>query len=209
MVIIDGGSNDGSTTPQQLTELHVHTLLLKEHSAGQGEQMRVGFYHALAQGYQYIISMDGNDKDNPESLPLFIAKLQEGYDFVQGSRFLEKGNSVNTPWHHSLAIKLLHAPLLSLETKFHWTDTTQNYRGYSRRLLCDPRAQILRDIFCGYELTPYIPHIVAKIGLKMTEISTQRVYPPSGLVPTKIHGFAGNLNVLKVLCKAVAGHYDP
>ena len=53
----------------------------------QGAQLRMGMYFALDRNYKGILTIDGNNKDSIEDVPEFIAKLQEGYDLVQGSRF--------------------------------------------------------------------------------------------------------------------------
>lgn len=57
----------------------------------------MGLYWALERGYEGVVTIDGNDKDSIEDVPRFLEKLKEGYDLVQGSRFLKGGRAVNTP----------------------------------------------------------------------------------------------------------------
>ena len=38
-----------------------------------------------------IITIDGNNKDDPEAIPHFIESLNKGIDFVQASRFIKGG----------------------------------------------------------------------------------------------------------------------
>src|SRR5260364_264564 len=52
---------------------------------------------ALDQGYQGIVTIDGNDKDDPQAIPRFIGALKDGVDFVQASRFIPEGIAENTP----------------------------------------------------------------------------------------------------------------
>ena len=89
IVICDGGSTDGCTEERRLQKLGVNTLLVKQDAGRQGAQLRMGIWWALERGYRGIITIDGNNKDSIEDVPRFIEKLEEGYDFVQGSRFIE------------------------------------------------------------------------------------------------------------------------
>ena len=95
----------------------------------------MGIYWALKRGYKGIITIDGNYKDSIEDVPRFIQKLEEGYDFVQGSRFVKGGRAVNTPFSRLLAVRLLHAPVISVTAGQKFTDTTNAYRAYSARYL--------------------------------------------------------------------------
>ena len=95
IILCDGGSTDGSTDPEALSAMGVAALLVKRGPGKQGAQLRTGIYHALEAGYEGILTVDGNNKDSIESVPLFIEKLREGYDFIQGSRFIEGGVAVN------------------------------------------------------------------------------------------------------------------
>ena len=126
---------------------------------------------------------------------------------MQASRFIAGGLAVNTPKSRDYAIRFIHAPILSLSSGFHWTDTTQGFRAYSRRLLLDPRVNIFRNVFSGYEMLAYLSHIAPKLGFKCIEIPSKRIYPP-GEVPSKISSFKGNLEVLTVLFKAAFGMYN-
>jgi dolichol-phosphate mannosyltransferase len=209
VVVADGGSSDGSTAREVLEPLGVNTLLVKTGSGKLGAQMRMAFAWALDRGYKGVICMDGNDKDGPDGIPRFVEKLSEGYDHVQGSRFLPGGISENLPLSRWLGLKILHAPLISWASRFRYTDTTNGFRGYSRRLLEDPRLGVFRDLFAGYELHYYLAIKAARLGFRVTEVPVARRYPAHGPVPTKISPVRGNLRVLKCLFAACLGRYDP
>lgn len=98
--------------------------------------------------------------------------------------------------------------MLSLASGFRWTDTTQGYRGYSRRMLLDPQVSIFRDVFVKYELLAYLSYRAPKLGYRCKELPTTRRYPKDE-VPTKISGFKGNLEVLRTLFEACRGAYNP
>ena len=199
IVICDGGSTDGCTEHERLQQLGVNTLLVKQDSGKQGAQLRMGFSWALDRGYKGFITIDGNDKDSIEDVPAFIAKLEEGYDLVQGSRFVKGGHAENTPMARWLAVRFIHAPIISL-TAGHWyTDTTNAYRAYSRRYLEHPDVQPLRDVFAGYELLAYLSVRANQLGLKGCEIPVSRIYPKGENVPTKISKWSGNADLFKIL----------
>lgn len=209
IVICDGGSTDGSMEEKKLRELEVNTLLIKQDSGKQGAQLRMGIWWALQRGYQGVITVDGNNKDSIEDVPDFIKKLQEGYDFIQGSRFVKGGKAVNTPWIRHISVKLIHAPIISLTAKHRFTDTTNAYRAYSARYLRDNRVQPLRDVFMTYELLAYLSVRASQIGMRVCEIPVTRAYPKKGKTPTKISFLKGNSELMKILLKNAKGDYNP
>ena len=169
----------------------------------------MGIYFALGRGYKGVLTIDGNNKDSIEDVPRFIEKLREGYDLVQGSRFIRGGRAVNTPPIRYAAVRLIHAPLTSLAARQWFTDTTNAYRAYSREYLTHPDVRPLRDVFTGYELLAYLSIRATRLGLKACEVPVTRAYPATGKTPTKITGFKGNSDLLKILLAAMAGKYDP
>nr|WP_145550994.1 glycosyltransferase family 2 protein [Variovorax boronicumulans] len=208
IVIVDGGSTDSSLELPALEAQGVRGLLLKRGPGKLSAQLRCAYAFALDQGYEGIVTIDGNDKDDPEAIPRFIDALRDGVDFVQASRFIAGGIAENTPPLRDLAIRLIHAPALSLSSGFRWTDTTQGFRAYSRRLLLSPGLALFREVFLEYELLAYLSHRSPRLGFKCVELATTRRYPP-GEVPTKISAFRGNIKVLKTLVLACTGSYNP
>lgn len=207
IIIVDGGSTDGSLEVESLQQNGVRGLLVKTGPGKLSAQLRCAYAFALDQGYEGIISIDGNDKDDPEAIPRFIEALKQGVDFVQASRFISGGVAENTPRSRDFAIRFIHAPMLSLFSGFRWTDTTQGFRAYSRKMLLDPNIAPFRDVFMTYELLAYLSYRVPKLGFRCLELPTIRRYP-KGEVPTKISTFNGNLSVLRVLVNACFGIYN-
>jgi glycosyltransferase involved in cell wall biosynthesis len=208
IIIVDGGSTDGSLAHDMLMVTGVRGLLVKTSPGKLSAQLRCAYAFALDQGYEGIITIDGNDKDDPQAIPQFIEALKQGVDFVQASRFLAGGVAENTPKSRDIAIRFIHAPMLSLASGFNWTDTTQGFRAYSRTMLLDPLVAPFRDVFMTYELLAYLSYRAPRLGYRCVELPTVRRYP-QGDVPTKISGLKGNLAVLMVLVRACFGGYDP
>ncbi|MBB5336812.1 glycosyltransferase family 2 protein [Pectinatus brassicae] len=209
IIICDGGSTDNSLSEKYLKKYNVNTLLKKNDVGKQAAQLRMGMWWALERGYEGIITIDGNDKDNIEAVPLFINKLEDGYDFVQGSRFIAGGRAENTPLSRYIAVRLLHAPIISLTAGQWFTDTTNAYRAHSQKYLLDERVLPFRDIFQTYELLAYLSVRASQLGLKACEVPVLRVYPKTGKTPTKISPFKGNINLFKILVKNLFRRYNP
>jgi len=85
VVFIDDGSRDG--TPRILKELHAADRHVKvvtfRKNYGQTAAMAAGFEQACG---EIIVSMDGDLQNDPVDIPLFLEKLEEGYDVVCGWR---------------------------------------------------------------------------------------------------------------------------
>lgn len=56
-----------------------------------------GYRAAFADGCEWILEMDGGFSHLPEEIPMFIAGMERGYDYVGGSRFMP-GGSHDSPW---------------------------------------------------------------------------------------------------------------
>ena len=209
IVICDGGSTDGSLKEHKLRKLDVNALLIKRDKGKQGAQLRMGFWWAIRRGYRGIITIDGNNKDSISDIPRFVEKLEEGYDYIQGSRFVNGGRAVNTPSIRWVAIRLLHAPIISMTAHHRFTDTTNAFRAYSMRYLCDDRVQPFRDIFVSYELLAYLSVRASQLGMRVCEIPVSRIYPKGGKTPTKISFFSGNMELIIILVSNFLGKYKP
>lgn len=208
IVVADGGSTDGSLEKDFLKKQSVRALLTKRGRGKLSAQMRMAFAWALHEGYEGIVVVDGNDKDDVSAIPDFVRLLDEGYDHVQGSRFIPGGKAINTPLSRELGLHLLHAPLISLAARKRHTDTTNGFRAYSSRLLTDDDIAVFRDIFQTYELHYYLAiESSRRKQYQVVETPVTRSYPKKGKTPTKISPLKGNAHILGVLFSAAMGKY--
>lgn len=209
VIVADGGSTDGSLDHDFLRAAGVRALLVKRSPGKVGAQLRMAYAVALDEGYSGIVTMDGNGKDGVEAIDLFLAKLREGYDYVQGSRYVPGGNAINTPLERKLAGKLIHAPVLSLAGRRRYTDTTNGFRAYSRRYLEDPRVNPFRAVFDRYQLLFYLTVRAGQLGFRVTEVPVTRAYPLNEPPPSKIGGFRGKAEHLLEVLEVALGRYHP
>ena len=196
--ICDGCSKDNSSNPDFIKEYGCKALIInKSDKRGQGVQLKQGFFESMKDDYDGVIMVDGNDKDNVhESLHLFLSKLEEGYDAVQATRFSLGGKEENTPFLRNIGIRLIASPLISFTSGFHYDDVCNGYKGFSRKYILDKRMDWFREDFNTYEYCYYPLVHVKKLGYKVCQVPTTRVYPKNE-VPSKIKGFSSNLKLLK------------
>ncbi|WP_232520807.1 glycosyltransferase family 2 protein [Rhodobacter sp. CZR27] len=209
VVIADGGSTDGSLDPGFLRECGVRALLTKTGPGRLSAQLRMAYAWGLAEGYDGILTVDGNGKDGLEALPRFTAALDAGFDYVQGSRYRPGGQAINTPLDRKLGGRFLHAPVLSLASGTRLTDTTNGFRAYSRRYLTDPRVAPFRDCFRDYSLLFYLSARAGQLGYRVTEVPVRREYPATGPVPTKMGSVGAKLALVGELFRAALGGFHP
>jgi len=203
--ILDSCSTDGSVENKALKILGA-TGKLTITAGCQGTAFRCGFHEAIRQGYAGVITIDGNNKDSVEDIPKFIAALDKGVDFIQGSRFAVGGHHENTPLFRLVANKLILIPWVQMLAGYPYTEVASAFRGMSRRFLTDPRLEIERGCFVGYELLWYISVMAPKLGFKVMEIPIKRLYP-KGPTPTKIT-WARCFGIIGQLIKLTFGRYD-
>ena len=208
IILSDGGSQDGSTELNGLSELGVRSLLVTS-QPGLGAALRHGIRYALEEGYEGVITVDGNGKDGVEAIPRFVELLDEGYDFVQGSRFVAGGECQNTPLDRYLGIRWFIAPLMSFASGFRFTDPTNGFKGLSRALLSDPRMALLRAELCSFNFQFYLNYRAPLLGFKVLEVPVSRVYPKFGPTPTKIVGLRHRTKLVAEFLRTIMGFYNP
>jgi dolichol-phosphate mannosyltransferase len=210
ILVADGNSTDGCTAADRMRPFGVRTVLRKlGPPGGLSTNMRMAYAYALRQGYLGIIQIDGNDKDGVEAIPEYVRRLRRGVDCVLGSRYLPGGLAVNTPWSRDIAIRLVHAPLISFAAGKRMTDTTNSFRGFSRRYLLDPRVRPFRHAFANYNLPYYLAVRAAQLGYHVEDVPVVRAYPKGGPAPTKIRGLKGYFGIMIELLNTLIGTYNP
>lgn len=207
--LTDGGSTDGSTEISRLKDLGLRGLFVKRDRGKLSAQLQIAYAFTLHDGYSGVVTIDGNGKDSIESIAAIAKALEDGFDYVQGSRFIPGGKAIRTPLIRLLAIRLLHAPIISITAGTRLTDTTNGFRGYSSQYLLHPAVQPFRPIFQTYELLAYLSARASQLKMKVTEVPVTREYPAHGPVPTKISGMRGYINLLEILWRLACDEYTP
>ena len=143
IVFVDDGSRDGSIgllRAQQSARADVTRVVLLRANAGQHAAIMAGF--SCCRG-KYILTMDADLQNPPSEIPLFIAKMDEGYDYVGSIRDQRRDRL----WRH-LASRLMNK-LRERITDIHITDQGCMFRGYHR--------DIVRILVDSDEVQTFIP----------------------------------------------------
>jgi dolichol-phosphate mannosyltransferase len=181
-LIVDDGSDDGTT--EMIASYKDRGVMSVKHPQrrGVGAAIRTGIEYARSHGYDIIVIMAGNDKDNPEEIPQLIQPvIEENFDVIQGSRYLGKvGSGGQMPFYRKLATRL-HPWIFSLFSGRHVTDTTNGFRAIKLSLFQDARIDLNQEWLDTYELEPYILWKAITLGYKFKEVFVTKIYPPKNL----------------------------
>ncbi|MBI3300006.1 MAG: glycosyltransferase family 2 protein [Elusimicrobia bacterium] len=173
----DDGSSDGSAPSSFIARFGLRGITRLERNLGLSPNIKAGMDWTLKQGYKGVVLMNGNGRDGVEGVPDFLKKLEEGYGYVQGSRFLSGGLHENTPGYRFWAIRLVHAPLFSLAAGKRFTDTTNGFRAFSTAALRAMGDGLFSPEFQKYEVEQYMAWKTVRLGLRSCEIPVARRYP--------------------------------
>jgi glycosyltransferase involved in cell wall biosynthesis len=85
LVLVEDGSSDRTyKLLEEIAAVDSRVLVVKlRRNFGQTSALAAGFDHASG---EYILAMDGDLQHDPNDIPSFIEKLEEGYDVVSGWR---------------------------------------------------------------------------------------------------------------------------
>jgi dolichol-phosphate mannosyltransferase len=176
-IVVDDGSDDGGP---ELARAAGARVISQGRRRGVGAAIRTGIDAARANGHAAVVVLAANGKDDPAEAPRLIDRLRDGYDYVQGSRFLaEGGASVHLPRARGLMIRG-YTLLFRVLSGFPATDITNGFRAYRLSLLDDPRIRIDQPWLDRYELEYYLQWKAIALGYRVVEVGVSKTYPKTG-----------------------------
>lgn len=197
IVVVDDASTDGTGA---VAESKGAVVLRHERRSGAGAAIRTAIRHAAAEGFDVLVILAGNDKDRPPEIERLLAAIaDEGYDFVQGSRYLPGGDYGRMPFYRRLATGYVHPLLFSLLVRRRFTDTTNGFRAMRLSALADPRIDLDQPWLDKYELEPYLFYKMVRLGHRVAEVPVTKIYPPHELGYTKMKPITGWWSILRPL----------
>jgi dolichol-phosphate mannosyltransferase len=194
VLLVDDGSSDASAAVGRAAGA---TVISHPVRRGSGGAVRSAVSHALAGGYDVLVIMAGNDKDRPEEIPRLLAKLEEGFDFVIGSRYLPGGRYDNTPLYRVFATKFVHPWVVWLTTGRKLTDTSTGFRAIRTLFFQDPQVRHEQDWLEEYDCEMYIMYKAVRLGYKIAEVPASKIYPAWDLGYTKMKPISGWWKMLR------------
>lgn len=156
IICVDDGSQDGSTELLQdlVTSRQDLKAVILRRNYGQTPAMAAGFQQA--QG-KIIITLDGDLQNDPDDIPLLIAKLEEGYDLVSGWRKQRQDDQLTRLLPSKIANWLIGKVT---GVKLH--DYGCSLKAYRRELLADMNLY--------GELHRFLPALAYIEGARITEL---------------------------------------
>lgn len=188
VVVMDDGSTDDA--PDVAREFP-YNYLRSDTNRGVGAAIRSVIEYAESEGYNILVPMAGNAKMHPIHIPSLLKPiLEDGYDYVQGSRYLEGGSSENLPLFRRLMIPAFTGVVWML-TGYKGTDVTCGMRAYRLDIVRHPKVDITQEWLDRYEMEYYIHYYAIKLGYKITEAPVAMTYPPDMKNYSKIKAITG------------------
>jgi len=159
VILVDGRSSDVTTLMARHCMPDIR--IISDPASGKGNALRAGFEAATG---DVIVAMDADGSMSPEEIPHFIYFLEQGYDFVKGSRFVAGGGSLDI----TLIRRLGNRGLLAVANLLYgsqFSDLCYGYFAFRRKFLenLDLRSS-------GFEIETEITVRAQVTGLRIAEI---------------------------------------
>lgn len=132
ILVVDGNSPDDTAEAVKISGKKYGNiiLLLEKKKGGLGRAYVAGFKYAMSKlSAEVVFEMDADGQHDPKYLPLFMEKIDEGYDYVIGARYIP-GGSVPKEWGiHRKLVSYLGSLFARIVLWIpHLTDFTTGYR---------------------------------------------------------------------------------
>jgi glycosyltransferase involved in cell wall biosynthesis len=156
LVFVDDGSRDRTyRLLEEIAAVDSRVLVVKlRRNFGQTSALAAGFDHASG---EYILAMDGDLQHDPNEIPLFLTKLEEGYDMVSGWRAQRADNMLFRRIPSAIANWLM-AHLSGVD--IHDFGTT--FKAY--------RREVIQNIPLYGEMHRFIPALASWYGASICEV---------------------------------------
>ena len=190
--VVDDGSSDKSA---EIARDQGATILSHSRREGIGAGIRTGIKYALENNFDIIVVCAGNNKDNPQEIERLLKPIvEEGYDYIQGSRYLKGGKWGNMPLYRVVGSQVFSL-FFSLLVGKKFTDITNGFRAYTVSFIRSKDMDIDQEWLDGYELEYYLHYKAITEGFKIKEVPVTKIYPTKKT--SKIRPFIDWLHIVK------------
>lgn len=179
IILVNDGSTDGTTQSLERiaeSDERVHVIEFR-HNFGQTAAMTAGMQAAKG---DIVVTLDADLQNDPADIPMMIAKLEEGYDLVQGWRKNRQDPFINRRLPSILANRLI-----SKVTRFPIHDL-----GCTLKVM---RRDIAHELNLYGEMHRFIPILAHWRGARCTEVVTRHFPREFG---TSKYGISRTLRVV-------------
>ena len=159
-VVINDGSTDDT---ERICRRRGYNLLDLPVNLGLAGCFQAGMKYAYYKGYEAAIQFDGDGQHKPEYITPMKRKMDEGYDLVIGSRFLNRGKDLSL---RMIGSRMIGAAV-RLTTGVRLSDPTSGMRMFSRQMIREFALNL------NYGPEPDTVSYLLKQGAKVAEIQVE------------------------------------
>lgn len=195
ILIVDDSSTDFTVATIRLNFPKDKSIQIVERPArlGLGSAHLLAMLFSVRGAYDSLVTMDADYSHNPTDIPRLLDKLNAGYDFVIGSRYMSGGSCEYTGYRKIVSLCAAYAARLLLGINLY--EFTTSFRAFNVLSLKNfDFSEIQNEGYSFFMETVYRLH---KNGFTMTEIPIcfkDREYGQSKIPPNEI--FRGIINLL-------------
>ena len=156
LILVDDGSSDSSFARlREIAAADARVRVIRfRRNFGQTAAMAAGFDAAAG---RVIVPMDGDLQNDPQDIPLLLAKVDEGYDVVSGWRKSRQDTFINRKLPSIIANSLI-----SRMTGVHLHDYGCTLKAY--------RREVLEGINLYGEMHRFVPALASQVGARVAEL---------------------------------------
>jgi len=210
ILVVDDNSPDGTAILVKALQKKIKflNLLVNKKKSGLGGAYLSGMNQAFNQlGADVVFEFDADLSHDPKKIPEFLAKIDQGYDLVLGSRYI-KGGSIPQDWgmHRKFLSVIGNRFINFLMLDFSIRDWTTGFRAIRKNVYQTVEKELHSERFSGYTFQIGFLHKALRANFKITEVPFKfkdRVAGNSKIGPEYIKNTL--LYLMKVRIKEILG----
>ncbi|MFC1698932.1 glycosyltransferase family 2 protein [Candidatus Omnitrophota bacterium] len=192
IIVIDDGSTDQTAVIAQQAGADV---LRHQTNQGKGAALKTGFAHALACGYQAIITMDGDGQHSTQDLPKFVEMAKnENVDIVLGNRMDAAKNMPLIRWLTNIFMSFLISLICARKIR----DSQCGFRLIKARVL-----KKLELTCSNYEIESEMLIAATRSGFRIRSVPIQTIYAQQ---TSQINPIVDTFRFFKYILKSFLSH---
>ncbi len=177
VLVVDDDSPDGTAgIVIRMNENRIHVMSRYE-TRGYGSATMEGFRYGFGNGYEVIVTIDGDRSQDPFEIPLLLDEIKSGAGVAIGSRYVGGIRVLN--WDlRRLLLSMFASTYLRVLTGLKFKDCTCGFRAYRTRVF-DPML-LNRIKSNGYAFLPELLFILRRTHIVEVPITfTERRFGQS------------------------------
>lgn len=174
ILVVDDSSPDG--TSELVVNLQKKfkflELLINKKKSGLGGAYLSGMNHAFNKlSADLVFEFDADLSHDPKKISAFLAKIDQGYDMVLGSRYIE-GGSIPPNWgfHRKFLSVVGNLFINFLMFDFSIRDWTTGFRAIKKEVYLSVEKEMHSELFSGYTFQIGFLHKTLRKGFKIAEV---------------------------------------